>query len=151
MEVRPLPLHARLAHLPALTRLDAMEVLAVGAPPQQPDDVAVPEVAQHLHLGESGGRRSVRLQASAPHGHDGEHHAHAHALEQRDAALDAGEPAQPRHHEAVGGVSVDLDRISVSESGTKYVSLPYKICQIQVDEFETFEIVYIGVRGVLIQ
>jgi len=69
-----------------------MEVLAVGAPPQQPDDVAVPEVAQHLHLGESGGRRSVRLQASAPHGHDGEHHAHAHALEQRDAALDASEP-----------------------------------------------------------
>ena len=35
---------------------------------------------------------SVRLQASTPHGHDGEHHAHAHALEQRDAALDAGEP-----------------------------------------------------------
>ena len=31
--------------------------LAVSAPPQQPDDVAVPEVAQHLHLGERGGRR----------------------------------------------------------------------------------------------
>jgi hypothetical protein len=39
--------------------------------------------------------------AGDEHGHDGEHHAHAHPLEQRDALLAAGEPAQPRQHEAV--------------------------------------------------
>ncbi|WVZ62246.1 hypothetical protein U9M48_012012 [Paspalum notatum var. saurae] len=35
------------------------------------------------------------------HGHHGQHHAHAHALQQRDALLAAGEPAQPRQHEPV--------------------------------------------------
>ena len=60
------------------------------------------QVAVRLRLVEHGELAPALLHdAGDDHGHDGERHAHAHAREQRHAALDAGEPAQPRHHEPV--------------------------------------------------